>query len=91
MRKIEIVFEHVFEPNADKQKKLKRWLNRLSHPAKKGTMLDTEYYWRPKYYLQGRTQWTTVLDEYIEATPSLASAEEARKIKNAIINPIIAS
>lgn len=60
------------------EKLLRRWLNRASHPTKKGTMLNISYTVRGWH---NRSRWDAVLAEYIDDEKRQRSADEAAKIK----------
>lgn len=65
------------------EKGLKRWLNRAGHPTKKGTMIEALYSFDAQIKPH-RSAWEEFLQTYIQTAPSEASANEARKIIDAI-------
>lgn len=87
-RKVEVALEYGATPEGTNQRNLKRWLNRFSHPAKKGTTLDTTYYFHLCRSIPTGAAWIPILDTYIANTSCIRSVEEARKIKHAINNPV---
>jgi hypothetical protein len=104
VRPIEIklkITEHAYKNRIEL---LRRWLNRVGHPTKKGTMLNISYtlssYHRARRlgnhggYIQYRRNdhlfyaWREAVDAYIKASTNSRGVEEAEKIRIALVSPI---